>query len=74
MSIRHPLLFYGIPGLLLFSMGLVFGLWALDVYAATKVLATGITLLSVASLTLGGLLMTTSVIVWVTIAVVKGRE
>lgn len=74
MSIRHPMLFYGVPGLVLFLVGLGFGLWTLDVYATTKVLATNLALVAVAGVTIGLLLMTTSIILWVMVSIVRGKE
>ncbi|MEM3394166.1 MAG: glycosyltransferase family 2 protein, partial [Candidatus Methanomethylicia archaeon] len=35
-SIRHPLIFYGIPGAILLLIGLSFGIWAVQIYVQQK--------------------------------------
>jgi glycosyltransferase involved in cell wall biosynthesis len=73
LSIRHPLLFYGIPGFILLVVGLGFGLYTLDVFTSSNYIPAGPALAAVAGLMVGLVLMTTSVILWVMVTVVKGR-
>ena len=62
MEVEHALLFFGVPGIVLFSIGFVFG-WSVYVdYTATKVLAIGNALFTVALLILGVLLGMTGLI------------
>jgi glycosyltransferase involved in cell wall biosynthesis len=73
LSIRHPLLFYGAPGFLLFLIGMGFGLWALDIFSLKSILPTGPALAAVASVTVGLVLMTTGMILWIMVTLVKSR-
>ena len=74
MSIRHPMLFYGVPGFILFILGLGFGFWTLDNYAATRVLASSLALVAVAGVAIGLILMTTGIILWVMVSILRGQE
>lgn len=63
-SIRHPLLFYGLPGLSLALIGIGFGFWAFDIFSKTRQFTTNITLIAIGSLMSGLLLMTTAIILF----------
>ena len=70
-SIRHPLMLYGIPGLLCLLVAT--GLWwsTLDYFFHHAVLETNITLVAAAATLVGFLLLTMAVILWVLISVVR---
>ncbi len=70
-SIRHSLLFYGLPGLFFGIMGIVFGLWSLDLYAHYRQLNLSLTLISIGSLMIGTILIATSVILFTLVSVVR---
>jgi uncharacterized membrane protein YedE/YeeE len=53
MEVEHALLFFGIPGIILFSIGLGLGWMVYSVYMATHVLAIGESLITIALLVLG---------------------
>jgi len=74
LSIRHPLLFYGVPGFILFVVGLGFGLWSMTLFESSARLPYGPALVAVAGITVGLVLVTTSIILWVMVTVVKGGE
>ena len=71
LSIRHPLMFYGIPGLL--SLVVAAGLWwsTLEHLVHHATLETNITLVAAAATLVGFLLLSVSVILWVLISVVR---
>ena len=73
LSIRHPLLFYGAPGFILFVLGLGFGLWTLDILGSSGRLPSGPALAAVAGVTIGVVLMSTGIILWIMVTVIKGR-
>jgi len=56
-AVRHPLLFFGISGFVLFAMGIVLGLIALNTYKTAPELAIGYSFLVVIFLIIGGLAM-----------------
>ncbi len=62
LEVEHALLFFGVPGIVLFTIGLVFGWGVYADYTATKVLAVGNALITVALLILGVLLGMTGLI------------
>jgi glycosyltransferase involved in cell wall biosynthesis len=71
-SIRHPLMFYGIPGISLLGIALGFWYWAAEAYITTKTLMISVSLLAICCTLVGAMLMTTAVILWVVISVVRG--
>ena len=73
-SIENPLKFYGIPGLILFSIGILFTIWTLDIFAETNKIITNIALLGIANILLGILLLMTSIILYSTVSVVRERR
>jgi glycosyltransferase involved in cell wall biosynthesis len=70
-SIKHPLRFYGAPGLISIVLATIFGSWALQIYSLEGRLVTNVALLAVGFLMIGLLLLTTSVILYVVINVVR---
>ena len=63
-SIRHPLLFYGLPGIVLFISGLVIGATFLDAYLFEQSIYYGSLLGSVVLILLGSILMVTSILLY----------
>jgi glycosyltransferase involved in cell wall biosynthesis len=70
-SIDHPLRFYGIPGVASLILSGFFIAWALQLYSMEGRLVTNIALLGIGFLIIGIVLMTTSVILYVVINVVR---
>ena len=73
LSIRHPLLFYGLPGLVSTVIALAFWVWTLQIFADTRVISTNLALIAVGATIVGLMLMTTSIILWVIVSVVRGK-
>jgi glycosyltransferase involved in cell wall biosynthesis len=71
MSMRRPLLFYGVPGAISILISLVFWIWTLQMFAATRQIITNITLIAVAATIVGLMLLTTAIILWVLVSVVR---
>jgi hypothetical protein len=63
-SIRHPLLFYGLPGIILFISGLVIGATFFDAYLFEQSIYYGSLLGSVVLILLGSMLMVTSILLY----------
>ena len=70
-SIRHPLLFYGVPGFLALVLATVFWIWTLKTFAATRQVITNIALMAIGATLIGLMLLTTAVILWVLVSVVR---
>jgi glycosyltransferase involved in cell wall biosynthesis len=71
MSIRHPLLFYGLPGVISMLISLFFWIWTVQTFATTRQVITNVTLIAVASTLVGLVLLTTAMILWVLVSVVR---
>ena len=63
-SIRHPLLFYGLPGIVLFISGLVIAATFIDAYLFEQSIYYGSLLGSVVLILLGSILMVTSILLY----------
>ncbi|NJK78798.1 MAG: glycosyltransferase family 2 protein [Chloroflexaceae bacterium] len=57
----RPLLFFGVPGLLVLVVGLLWGLWVVDIYSRTLQLATGYALISAILVIVGTLSLFTGI-------------
>ena len=72
-SVQHPLVFYGIPGLVSLAAGMVFGAWAFDIYDTQGTLVTNIALISIFWFIAGLTLLTTGVILFTMVSIVRER-
>ena len=73
-SIKHPLKFYGIPGLFLTIAGIVFGLLFLDVYLKTEFVSIGLLLGAIVLFLLGAILSVTSIILFSMANLIRDRN
>jgi glycosyltransferase involved in cell wall biosynthesis len=73
-SIKHPILFYGVPGLFFFALGLVFTVLTLSTFSETRTIVTNQALLAIGSIVVGLVLIMTSVILTSVISVIRERR
>ena len=73
-SIERPLAFYGIPGLILFSIGIFFSVWTLQIFSESRQIITNIALIGIGGLVLGTLCIMTAIILYSTVSVVRERN
>lgn len=73
-SIRHPLLFYGIPGLVIFLVGLGFSFMTLQYFTQYQTIETNMALAAVATTFMGLLAMFTGIILYTISTVVRKRD
>ncbi len=73
MSTRHPLLFYGVPGLIALLIATAFWIWTLQIFAATRQVITNIALVAIGATIVGLMLLTTAIILWVLVSVIKEK-
>lgn len=73
LSMRRPLLFYGVPGFISLMTAFFFGVWTLQIYAATRRIVTNIALIAFGATMIGLMLITTAVILWVVISVIREK-
>jgi glycosyltransferase involved in cell wall biosynthesis len=71
LSTRHPLIFYGVPGLSALVIAVVFWIWTFQIFAATRAVVTNVTLVAIGATLVGLMLLTTAIILWVIIGVLR---
>jgi glycosyltransferase involved in cell wall biosynthesis len=71
LSMRRPLIFYGAPGMVALMVALFFWVWTLQIFASTRQITTNIALIALSATIVGLMLLTTAVILWVLISVVR---
>jgi len=74
MSMRRPLLFYGIPGFASLLVALFFWVWTIQIFAATRQIVTNIALIAIAATIVGLMLLTTAVILWVLVSIIREKR
>jgi hypothetical protein len=72
-SLRHPLVSYGIPGVALLITAAVFANTALDLFSENGYISTNLIMVSVGSGVIGVVLLVTSTILYTLTALLKGR-
>jgi glycosyltransferase involved in cell wall biosynthesis len=73
-SIERPISFYGLPGLILFGIGLFFILWTIQAFSETREIITNISLIGIGSITLGMILIVTAIILYAIVSVVREKR
>jgi glycosyltransferase involved in cell wall biosynthesis len=72
-SLRHPLAFYGLPGIVLLGIAAFFMKNALNLFSNTGYVSTNMILISVGVAVVGVVLLATAAILYTLIALLKGR-
>ena len=73
-AIDRPLTFYGIPGLLLFVIGLIFGGWTLHLFSELGRVVTNLALVSIAGLVLGTTLLITATLLYSMVSLIREKS
>ena len=72
-SLRHPLAFYGLPGIVLLGIAAYFMKNALDLFAETEYVSTNMILIAVGIAVVGVVLLATAAILYTLIALLKDK-
>ncbi|MCQ5363274.1 MAG: glycosyltransferase family 2 protein [Candidatus Methanomethylicia archaeon] len=70
-SMTRPLLFYGVPGGIMLVSAAVFWVWTFQIFATTRQILTNIALLAIGTTLFGLILLSTAVMLWVLVSVVR---
>lgn len=70
-SIKRPLFFFGLPGLTSSFMALFFWIWTLHEFAITRQVVTSLALIAIATTTVGLVMTTTAIMLWVIISAIR---
>jgi len=73
-SIRHPLLFYGVPGLAALVTGLLFGLQAFQIYSLYRAFPTNLGIVAVGASLIGVLLLSVGIMLFTLITVMREKS
>ena len=73
MSLRHPLAFYGLPGIVLLGVSALFLKNALNLFSATGYVSTNMILIYIGIAVVGVILLATAAIVYTLVALLKGK-
>ena len=71
--VKHPLLFYGLPGIVLIIISAIFINQALELFSATRYVSTPLILLSVGSATIGIIMLITSTLIYAMKTMMSGK-
>lgn len=73
-SIRHPMLFYGVPGLIGIAIGVVLGMQAFEIFSAYGAFPPNLGIIAVAAGLTGILLLSIGIILFTLISVLRERS
>jgi hypothetical protein len=70
-SIKHPLKFYGIPGLIFLGIGLFFTIMTIQGFSETRQILLSTSIIGFGSIIFGTILLLTSIILYTLVTLVK---
>lgn len=70
-SIERPLRFYGIPGIILLTIGLFFGFWAIQGFAETRQIITNVSLIGIGTTILGVIFLMNAILLFTLVSLVR---
>ncbi|MEM3674492.1 MAG: glycosyltransferase family 2 protein [Candidatus Methanomethyliaceae archaeon] len=70
-SMTRPMLFYGVPGLIALVTAGIFWVWTFQMFALTRQIFTNLALIAIGATLVGLLLLSTAVMLWVLVSVVR---
>ncbi len=73
-AIEHPLKFYGIPGIILLTIGLFFIVWTIQEFTASREIITNLALIGTCATITGMMLLITSIILYSLVNVVREKN
>ena len=73
-AIERPLTFYGIPGFVFLCIGIIFSIWALQIYSEQKELVTNLVIIGGGGIILGIIFMITATILHSIISVIRENK
>ncbi len=73
-SIHNPLKFYGIPGIIFLGIGLGFIAWTIQIYSTHQEIITNVSLIGIACIVLGAVLLMTAVILFSLVTLINDTK
>jgi len=72
-SIRHPLIFYGVPGIISLLIALTSGLMLIHLFNATRYFSIPLALITVGFGVAGAILCSTAIILWILVSLIREK-
>jgi len=73
LSIRHPLMFYGIPGIISLLVALGAGLMLIHLFNATRYFSLPLAIITVGFGIAGAILCSTAIILWILVSLIREK-
>lgn len=73
LSMRRPLLFYGLPGFIALCISTIFWVMTLKIFSLTRMISTNVALVALGTTLVGLILMTTAVILWTLVNLIREK-
>jgi len=73
-AIERPLPYYGIPGMCFLIVGLIFGVWTIQIYSDEGVVRIYVALIAIGGVILGTILLITATILYSIVNVVREKR
>jgi len=73
LSMRRPLLFYGLPGVLSLCISTIFWIMTLKIFSLTRTIRTNVALIALGTTLVGLILMTTAIILWTLVNLIREK-
>ena len=74
LSLNRPITFYGVPGFILILFGGIFWLWALEMFANSRAISVNVVMVAMSFTFIGLMLLTTALILWTVVSIVREKE
>jgi len=73
LSMRRPLAFYGLPGFLALCISTIFWIFSIRIFTLSGTISTNVALIAISTTIVGLILMTTAIILWTLISVIREK-
>jgi glycosyltransferase involved in cell wall biosynthesis len=73
-SIEHPLKFYGIPGSIFLTIGLVFLIYTIQLFTETRQILLSSGIIGISSIIFGGIMLMSSIILYSLVTVIRNKK
>jgi hypothetical protein len=71
LSIRHPLIFYGVPGFISLLIALISGLMLIHLFNLTRYFSLPLAMITIGFGILGAILCSTAVLLWILVSIIR---
>lgn len=73
LSMRRPLVFYGLPGFLALCVSTIFWVMTIRIFTLRSIISMNVAIIALSTTIIGLILMTTAIILWILISVIREK-